>query len=276
MPLVPRIVAAAAVLLILVSCGERPGYQDHVRLLSDDQAHPLLLELLPLFGKPAERNPDDLVRTWKEFLGDTPLPLRKDTAVTFVYYDFSGTRSKIWLEASFAPSRREPMTKVPGVGLFYKVYEVPTPGLLQYRFSDGAAPLHDPFNAEVQLGSESWHAGGDPSQAGERWVTGAADASLGVGHDVRLVLPPQYERQLAMTYPLVVVSGLEGWAQASAELLNSGTAKPFIAVPAIDDVTLAWLTAHYRLSQASPFVWKGTDPAALAAAVKTQFPVENP
>jgi hypothetical protein len=273
MPLVPRIVAAAAALLILVSCGERPGYQDHVRLLPDEQAHPQLLELLPLFAK-QDRNPDDLVRSWKDYLEDTPIPLRKDTAVTFVYYDFSGTRSQVWLEASFAPSRREPMTKVPGVSLFYKVYEVPRPDLLQYRFTDGTAPLHDPFNTEVQIGSESWHAAGDPTQAGERWITGAADPKL--GHDLRVILPPLYERELAQTYPLVVVSGLDGWAQATAQLLGTGTVKPFVAVSAIDDPTLAWLQAHYRLVLGAPFQWHGTDPSALAAALKTQFPVDNP
>lgn len=274
MPLVPRIVAATAALLILVSCGERPGYQDHVRLLPDEQAHPLLLELLPLFDKPAGRDPDDLVRTWKAFLGDTPVPLRQDATVTFVYYDFTGTRSKIWLEASFAPGRREPMTKVPGVGLFYKVYDVPRLDQVQYRFSDGTAPLHDPFNAAVQIGSESWHAAADPSQTTERWITGPADSTL--GHDTRVVLPPQYDRQLAQFYPLVVISGLDGWATSAAQVLESGTVRPFIAVSGLDDPTLAWLQTHFRLSQAAPYKWQGTDPSALTAALKTQFPVDNP
>ncbi len=274
MPLVVRIVAAAAALLILASCGERPGYQDHVRLLPDEKAHPLLLELLPLFGKPAGGNPDDLVRTWKSFLGDSPIPLRQDAAVTFVYYDFSGTRSRIWLEASFAPNRREPMTKVPGVGLFYKVYDIPRLDQLQYRFSDGTAPLHDPFNAAVRLGSESWHAAADPTQASELWITGAADSAL--SHDIRVVLPPLYERELALSYPLTVVSGLEGWAVAAAQILDSGTVKPFIAVAALDDATLAWLQMHFRVSQAAPYKWQGNDPSALASALKTQFPVDNP
>ena len=274
MPLVPRFLAAAAALLILVSCGERPGYLDHVRPLPDAQAHPLLLEVIPLFSKPPGRNPDDLIRVWKNFLGDTPVPLRKDSAVTFVYYDFSGTRSQVWLEASFAPGRREPLTKVPSVGLFYKVYDIPRLDGLTYRFSDGNGPLHDPFNAEVEIGSESWHAAPDPAQSSEHWLTGAADATL--GHDVRVVLPPLYERELAQSYPLVVVGGLDGWAETTAQLLDSGAVKPFVAVAALDDATQTWLQNHYRLAEVPPFSWKGTDPNALAAALKTQFPVENP
>jgi hypothetical protein len=274
MPLAPRSLAAAAALLILVSCGERPGYQNHVRLLPDAQAHPLLQEVLPLFNKPPGRNPDDLIRVWKEFLGETPIPLRKDSVVTFVYYDFSGTRNQVWLEASFAPSRREPMTKVPSVGLFYKVYDIPNMDGLKYRFTDGNAPLHDPFNAQVEIGSESWHTASDPAKASERWLTGAADSAL--GHDLRIVLPPSYERELAQSYPLVVIQGLDGWAEATAQLLDSGAALPFIAVPALDDATQTWLQNHFRLAPNPPFQWKGTDPNTMVAALKAQFPVDNP
>lgn len=267
--------AAAVALLLSVSCSDGgPGYSDHVRLLSDDKAHPLLLELLPLFQKPQGRNPDDLVRTWKEFLGDTPVPLRKDSTVTFVYYDFSGTRSQIWLEASFAPHRREPLTKVPSVGLFYKVYDVPLVDRLRYRFTDGSTPLLDPFNSRVDVTDESWHAAPDGSHATERALVGASLPAL--GRDLRVVLPPLYERNLAQTYPLVMISGLDGWTQAAARILDSGAAQPFIAVPQLDDGAQLWVAAHFRTISAPPFSWQGNDAAALETALKTQFPVENP
>ena len=137
---IPTLLALAAFLL-LTACGPgQPTYLDRVRPLLADRIHPAVQEVIPLLLKADPKTADNLMRTWHEYIGDQPLPLRKDNAMTFVYYDFTRTLDKVFLEASFAPGKKELLTRVENTPLFYRIYEVPKPDRIHYRFSDGADP----------------------------------------------------------------------------------------------------------------------------------------
>lgn len=254
--------------VLLASCGPgQPTYLDRVKALPADQAHPQLQELLPLLQHPADRNPEDLMRTWNEFLGDTLRPIHKGSVYTFVYYDFTKTLDQVFLEASFSPTRMQPLLRVGTTALFYRVFDIPRPDRLKYRFSDGKSPLVDPFHPEVIPGAELWQEAVDPPDgtATVQKVVGAAEALL-VTQDVQVVLPPMYRRNLAWTYPLVVVVGLDGdeWARPLAQVMDQISVRPFLAIslgtkqgqpwtvtalkPVLEGQVLPWFKSHYRVS----------------------------
>ena len=253
--------------VFLASCGPgQPTYLDRVHSLSD-QVHPLVQEVLPLVEHPGDRNVDDLMRTWKEYLGDASLPLRQDNAFTFVYYDFPKTLEKVFLEASFAPGRLEPLTRLGTTALFYRTYTIPRPDKVRYRFSDGTKPLVDPFHPDILAGPELWQQAVDvpDGQIIVQRVTGASEATL-AGQDVRLALPPNYRRNLGWTYPVVVVVGLDGdeWVRPLAQLMEQNAIRPLVAVSvglrggnvwttadlkvALEDRVVPWVRNRYRVS----------------------------
>jgi len=175
---------------------------------------------------------DDLVRTWKDFLDTAPVPLRQDTQFTFVYYDFTHSLDKIYLEATFAPDRKEPLERWGTTSLFYRVYDVPKPAGDRYRFTDGQAALLDPFQTEVDAGAEIWHPVAvtfGPEARIER-VVGASEYGL-AGQDLEILLPPRYRSDLAWTYPILVVVGApEDWDAPLAKAEQAGDLAPFLAV----------------------------------------------
>jgi len=255
-------------LVLLASCGPgQPTYLDRVRSLSADHAHPLILEVLPMVETPGDRSVDDLMRTWKEYVADAGLPLHQDSAFTFVYYDFGKTLGQVFLQASFAPGRLEPLTRLGKTALFYRTYDIPRPDKMKYRFSDGTAPLIDPFHPDVLRGPELWQQAvdGSDTQINVQKVVGASEAAL-AGQDLQLVLPPFYLRNLAWTYPVVVVAGLEGdeWVQPLAQLMEQNAIRPVVAVSVgpgrgktwttsdlktvLEDRVVPWIRHRYRVS----------------------------
>jgi hypothetical protein len=253
--------AVLTTLVLALSCGPgQAAYQDRVRSLGSDEAHPLYNQLLPLMARPETTDPDSLVRTWKEFLGDAPLPLRADGTFTFVYYDFSHSLDQVFLEASFAPGRREPLNRVGKSFLYVRVYAIPKPAQATYRFSDGKNPLVDPFHSDLEPGTDFWQPLVTPlaGAASVQWVSGTSEASLG-GQDLIVLLPPSYRMNLAQTYPLVLVTGLEGtsWTSTLAAVMEDGSTRPFIAVSVgtvaglkavMEDRVVPFVRRHYRVS----------------------------
>ena len=255
-------------LLLAVSCGPgQPTYQDRARPLPEGRAHPLLQELLPLIQEnPATRNADDLVRTWKNFLGENTTPLRRDGTATFVYYDFTKSLEKVFLEASFAPGRLEPLSRVGDTSLFYRVYEVPKMEHLRYRYSDGTKPLADPFNPRIDRLDELWYqATESTTDAAIHWILGSSEDALS-GQDLLVVIPPGYQRNLAWTYPILVVVGQEGdgWTTTLTQLMKENAIRPVIAVAVgtrrvspwslstlktlLEEQVVPWMKSHYRTS----------------------------
>jgi len=238
--------------------------------MPDEKTHSLVQQLLPLMKSRTTQGADDLVRIWKEFLGDKPVPLKEASLYTFVYYDFSHRYDQIFLEASFSPGRKEPMTRVGTTGLFLRVFELPLPARLRYRYSNGDSPLADPFNPEVDRVQELWHRAEESRMdvATLRWIVGASEAGL-YNQDLLMVLPPGYLRNLAWTYPLVVLVGLDGdgWTQTLSQLMQAKTIRPVIAVSlgtkdgqawaaanlkaTLESQVLPWVKDHYRVSEAA-------------------------
>jgi hypothetical protein len=276
-------------LVLAVSCG--PGqltYQDKVRPLPDDQAHPAVVDLIPLMEAPGARDVDDLARTWKEFTARDPLPLRQENNVTFVYYDFTKKLSAVYLEASFAPGRKEPLTRVGQSALFYRVYEIPRPQVLKYRFSNGSQPLADPFRNEVYAGGDQWHGPSDPTQPRLESVVGASEAGL-AGLDVSVQVPPGYDRNLGWTYPLVLLVGITGdqWTNEAAALYQATTINPVVLVAVapkasglwtetelkatLEEKVVPWARSRYRVSTLAADLyltgWGVTEPVVKAVAV---------
>jgi hypothetical protein len=255
-------------LVLLASCGPgQPTYLDRVRPLPAEKAHPFVQQLLPLLERPGDTLPDDLVRTWKEFLGDAPLPLRSDGVYTFVYYDFGNTLGRVYLEASFAPGRLEPLRRLGTTGFYYRAYDIPRPERFRYRYSDGKNPLIDPFHPDVSVGNDLWQQAIDApdSEIIVQKVVGASEAVL-AGQDVRLALPPMYRRNLAWTYPVIVVVGLDGddWVRPLAQLMEQDAIRPIVAVSVgtrpgtpwttpdlkavLEERVVPWVRARYRVS----------------------------
>jgi len=258
-------------LLVAVSCGPgQQAYLDRVQPLSQDRAHPLFQEVRPFLERPGSWNPDDLIRTWKDFLGDTPVPLRQNTATTFMYYDFTGTLNQVYLEASFAPGRLEPLWRVGSSSLFYKTYDIFKPERVLYRFSDGTKPLPDPFNRDLEAADGLWQkvTFPDPGSSVLQRVVGASESGLG-GQDLTVLLPPAYDRNLSWTYPALVVVGLEGeaWNQSIAQLMEDNAIRPVMifslgsrdgkawGLPelkaTLEERVIPWVKGHYRVSPVS-------------------------
>lgn len=286
--------ALLSTLVLAASCG--PGqltYQDKVRPLPNDQAHRALADLIPLMEAPGTRDVDDLARTWKEFTARDPLPLRQDNAVTFVYYDFSKKLTAVYLEASFAPGRQEPLERVGHSALFYRVYEIPRPAILKYRFSNGSQPLADPFRNEVYAGGDHWHGPSDAALPRVESVLGASEAGL-AGLDVTVQLPPGYARNLGWTYPLVLLVGATGdhWTNDVAALYQGNAVAPVVLLSvapkasgvwaeadlkaALEDRVVPWARSRYRVSTLAADLyltgWGVTEPVAKAvAAARPEF-----
>lgn len=253
--------AVLTALAFATSCG--PGqltYLDRVRPMPVDQAHPLYRELLNVLEKPRDESTDVLVRTWKEFLADTPRPLRAEETVTFVYYDFSHRLSQVFLEASFLPERRESLSRVGTTPLFVKVYSIPKPAQARYRFSDGTKHLPDPFQPDLVPGEEFWQPVSTAISADStiQWIDGRSESSL-EGQDLSILLPPSYRRNLALTYPLVVLTGLQGraWIEPLAQLMEEGSIRPVIIASTgpteglkatLEERVVPFLRSRYRAS----------------------------
>lgn len=280
-PLVQALIFLSILAAITVSCGPgQPTYLDRVKALSEGRHHRLVKQLVPLLEKPEGRDRDDLMRSWRAFVGPEPLPLRQDNATTFVYYDFSKKLTQVYLEATFAPGRSEPLARVGATSLFVRTYDVPKPDRLRYRFTDGKVPLADPFDTEVAPGPDQWHEPALATTAAFHRIVAAAEPGLGT-QDLTLLLPPSYTRNLARTYPLLVLVGLDGdgWSAAPARLMQDGLATPFVVVSVgtkaggawtaaelkalLEDRILPWVRNGYRISPlASDLVLVGWGPSA--------------
>lgn len=253
--------AVLLTLVLVVSCGQgQLAYQDRVTPLSVNRAHPLYAQLLPLVVQKTPGDIDALMRTWKEFLGETSTPLREESAYTFVYYDFSHTLTQVFLEASFAPGRKEPLTRVENTFLFVRVYSIPAPAQASYRFASDTVPLVDPFHSSLKEGDDLWQPLENPMDAATsvHWVAGASEGEL-EGQDLIVLLPPSYQRNLGLTYPLVVIAGLEGrsWTNPLAQMMADESIRPFVAVAigpvaspkkVLEDRVVPFLRRHYRAS----------------------------
>lgn len=283
----------AATLVLAVSCGPgQPTYLDRVKALPREQANPLVQQTFPLLLHPTDRSPDDLMRVWKEFLGDNPRPIHQDSVYTFVYYDFSHTLEHVSLQASFSPTHPQALVRLGTTGLFYRVFDIPKPDRLKYRYSDGTNVLLDPFHPEVGPGDELWHLGTETPD-GEitiQKVVGASETLL-AGQDLSVVLPPMYRRNLASTYPLVVVVDVEGdeWVRPLSHLMEQISVRPFLAVSLgnknggpwsfsdlkgeLEEHVMPWLKSRYRVSSQPADVvlvgW-GPDGKAVQAVVSTR------
>ncbi len=257
------------VLVLLGSCGQgQQAYLDRVQPLPRERAHPLLGDITAMLPHPGAWKPDDLVRTWKAFLGDTPVPLHQGTATTFVYYDFTGTLNAVYLEASFAPKRLEPLERVGSTGLFLRTYDIFRQERALYRFSDGKRALPDPFNATLDTTDKSWQriTAPDPAFSAVERVVGASESGLG-GQDLTVLLPKAYDRNLAWTYPFLVVVGLDGldWTDTVGPLLNDNLIRPVLvfsvgtkngAAWGLSDLrstletrVIPWIRENYRVSK---------------------------
>lgn len=258
-------------------------YLDRVRPLAAEKVHPKVAELVPLLTKPEGRTPDDLVRTWREYVEGDDQPLRQETVTTFVYYDFSGGLKQVFLEASFASDRPEALVRVAGTHLFYRVYDIPKVDKLRYRFTDGKKPLADPLRRDVAPGPDLWHEPLDPALPTVEKISGVADAGLD-GQDLTVVLPPGYRRNLGWTYPLLMVVGQDGdqWTAVLLNQMRTRAMLPVVAVglpnrpngwtaadlkPLLEDRIVPWVRSHYRVSPLpSDLTLTGWDQAS--AAVK--------
>jgi len=207
------------------------------------------------------------MRTWKNFLEDAPRPIHQDSVYTFVYYDFTKNLDKVYLQTSFSPTRSLLLTRYKTTALFYRVFDIPKPDRLKYRFSDGKDPLADPFHSDVAPGSEFWQLAADTPDGDVtvQKIVGASEALL-EGQDLRVVLPPGYRRNLAWTYPLVVVVGLDGddWSRPLALGMEQISVRPFIAVSLgtkngsswtqaelkalLEEKVVPWAKSRYRVS----------------------------
>lgn len=251
----------AALTLVVLGCTPgQPTYLDRVRALAPGKAHPLVQELLPLLDAPG-RNPDDLARTWKEFIGSRPLPLREGNVVTFVFYDFGHRLNQVFLEASFAPERREPLTRWKQTAFFYGVYEVPRLDRLEYRLSDGTSPLVDPFFAAADP-EGLWHRPPVWTDPIVEFVAGASETLL-ADRDLTVVLPPGYHRNLAIRYGFVLlVSPPQGWLPAALAAHERALPAVIVVVdtpPAgtwtvaslkalLEERVVPWVRTRYRVS----------------------------
>ena len=304
---VQRFAGLSALVLLLNSCGSgQQAFLDRVQPLSPERAHPLFREISPLMEHPGKWNPDDLIRTWKDYLGDTPVPLRQNTATTFVYYDFTGTMNRVFLETSFAPGRPQALWRVGSTSLFFRTYDIFRPEKVLYRFSDGTRTLPDPFNPDLQSVDGLWQrvTDPDPTTPTFRQVVGASESGL-AGQNLSVLLPQAYDRNLSWTYPFLVVIGLDGetWNQSVAPLMQDNLIRPVILFSlgtkggdtwnladlrtTLETRVIPWIRGHYRVSTAAPdMILVGWGKSAkvvqdLAASrpefwTKTWVPVLNP
>lgn len=253
--------AALPFLLFSVSCGPgQPGYLDRAKVLNDDQVAPQVTELIPILTR-GDREPDELIRTWKEYLEDTSFPLRHGEAFTFVYYDFTHTLGQVSLQTSFIPERQEPLNRVGTTAFYWKTYAIPRPKDVTYRFVHGNQVLPDPFHPSHLPGTEFWQPLLTTLTTDTEYqsVVGASENRL-AGLDVELLLPPGFRRNLAWTYPVVIAVGSEGKRvlEMAEGLQKDEKIRPILVAvpqapgslkPALEERLLPWLRESRRASE---------------------------
>ncbi|MEI8095826.1 MAG: hypothetical protein WCG80_16575 [Spirochaetales bacterium] len=278
----------------LASCGpSRPTYTDRVQDLPAESADARLLELAHLLSGKNFAESTKLAEVWKQWLVSIQVgvPLQEGNNFTFVYYDAGDQLDAVWLQASFCPSAPLPMERWQNSRLFYRSFIILKPALLHYHFvSSGTNPdsyLADPFHPDVAPGDNAEST--FPKLADPR--IHAIDAALEpglAGQNLRILLPPGYDRDLSHTWPLIVLVGRTGthWDEVITPAFDNGTVLPNIVVALIPDpsrpltaASLAlkwsqelqpWLASHYRitLGPAGTFLlgWGEESKAALEAA----------
>jgi hypothetical protein len=98
-------------------------------------------------------------------------------------------------------------------------------------------------------------------------VVGASESGLG-GQDLTVALPKAYDRNLAWTYPFLVVVGLDGldWSDAVGPLLTDNTIRPVLVFSVgtkdgrawglsdlratLETRVVPWIRQNYRVSTA--------------------------
>lgn len=274
--------------LTLVACAPaRITYSDKVQLLPDGSAHKKLTELLKILPSKKEDEADRLFLTWINWLDDHNLPLSDDQGLTFVYYDFPGTATKVELEANFMDGRSVPLTKAAGTKLYYRVFKVPKPEKVLYDYKvnsvSGETKLTDPFNVLANPGLPPQSRTMDWTQTtGHRnYISSVAHPDL-KGQNLVLYLPPFYEKNLARSFPVAYLVGLPDgdWEAAVEQKIQSKEMLPLIMVfldiketdrPGLESTLLAnvkpWVERHYRtLSDRDNTLLVGWDQAARAAS----------
>jgi hypothetical protein len=212
---------AWAFALLLCACAPQgPLFLDRVKALPPQQASPRLTDLLRHW--PLSRQPDDnLVLTWRSWASDSGFPLVHQKTVTFVYYDFSHQASSVALEANFAQNKPQQLVRFDGTPLFYSVFSLPDLDKLRYHFlvtkPEGTpTPVLDPFNVFAEPGPPPENLIPNLSQLVPRrnYIWAASEPRLS-GHNLVLLLPPDYLRNLSRSYAVAYLVGMpEGpWDQ---------------------------------------------------------------
>ena len=257
--------------LLLFSCGpSRPPLSERVQELPPEAAHGAFWELTgALKGKTPEQMLA-VIQVWKQWLADTvidpanPIPLRQGNQLTFVYVDATRLLTTVALEAQFSPAPLA-MERWEQSPLFYRTFLIPKPENLQYRFVTGTdrVPLPDLLHADIMPGDEAWAHVPLSTEVRLQAIEAVLEPGLG-GQDLRLLLPPGYDRDQSRTWPLLVLVGVSGnrWDSVIATALTNKTSEPWVVVslvpragepPATDlaarwSLASAWLLRHYRVN----------------------------
>ncbi|NNM53893.1 MAG: hypothetical protein HKM05_04135 [Spirochaetales bacterium] len=257
--------------LAFASCtGNKPVYLYHVTALKPSEADPRLDELFKHW--PTNGPADDLVRVWNSWLGSQKTPFISGNHVTFVYYDFSHQASEVDLKANFQKDGPDKMIRFRQSPLFYKVYKIYAPEDVIYSFlvkqSGTTQNQLDPFNPFVS-GNPPVNVVPNLRQTQTRLNHIAPELYPQLqGISLEVLLPPDYLRNLAASYPVLYLaedssSSVQGatddWGQSFADSFTANTLKPMIVVkiPAheVNSASFArdlstfvkpWIDAHYR------------------------------
>jgi len=292
-----RLVGLAVLFLSFLetSCGpSQPTYSDRVQDVTPDVVDVRLAELTKLTSGKSFAELSRLVTIWKEWLDstDTPVPLMEGNRLTFVYYDATDRLDQVWLLASFCPAPM-PLYRWENTRLYFRTFVIPKPAGVKYQFVDSAskpkaAVLSDVFHPDITTGAvpQSWF----PLSSSPR--IHAIDSSLIpalASQNLRILLPPDYDRDLSHPWPLMVLTGQSdpAWDQVPTAAIANGTAIPVVIVALVPDRlhpltatslpthwsrdVLPWLSSHYRVvtSAGSVFwmAWGDTGAAVSEAAV---------
>jgi len=280
--------------LLETSCGpSQPTYTDRVQDVAPDGVDPRLAELTKLAAGKSFNEFTSLVVVWKDWLDstETPIPLVEGNRLTFVYYDATDSLDQVWLAASFCPAPL-PLLRWEATRLFFRTFVIPKPAGVKYQFV--ASPAHpkasilsDVFHPDVTSGVAPLSC--FPSSTSPR--IHSIDASLIpalASQNLRILLPPDYDRDLSHSWPLMVLTGQSDlvWDQVPTAAIANGTVIPLVIVALVPDSShpltaqslpihwnrdvLPWLSSHYRVvtSAGSVFwlAWGDTGPAVSEAA----------
>lgn len=257
--------------LVLSSCGPaRPTYTDRVEDLAPEASDPRLFELTRLLPGKSFAEATSFVVVWRDWLASAQVgvPLVEGTRFTFVYYDAGDQLDNVWLSASFCAVPL-PLERWENSRLFYRSFTVLKPSALHYHFVSSStnpdAYLTDPFHRDVGPGDNPESVFPKYSEPRLQVVEASLEPRLG-GQNLRILLPPDYDRDLSHTWPLVVLTGRGGsrWDEPITPAFANGTALPNVVVSLVPDParpltaqTLAvkwtqelqpWLASHYRLT----------------------------